>query len=67
MTETITVADIAETDTRPAGFWTSEDGQGSYDMTGDTLAQAKQTLLDSCADDEQRAAILAGRIQILAD
>jgi hypothetical protein len=65
MTETITVADITETDTRPAGWWTSEDGQGGYDMSGDTLAQAKRTLLDQCADDEQRAGILAGRIQVL--
>lgn len=66
MTATITASDIKADDTRPAGWWTSEDGQGSLDMTGATLAEAVATLLGQCADDEQRANILAGSIEVLS-
>ena len=62
----IAVADITDTDTRPAGWWTSADGQGQIDMTGTMLAEAKAELLAQCANDEQRAGILAGYLQVLA-
>lgn len=61
---TIRTSEITPTDTRAAGWWHSADGQDSIDMTGDTLAEALETLLEECADDEQRAAILAGSIEV---
>lgn len=58
----ILVANILDTDTRPAGWWT--DGQGHLDMRGDTLAEAKAELLAQCTSDDQRAQVLAGSIEV---
>jgi hypothetical protein len=66
-TDSITVRDITDTDTRPAGSWTSADGQGQMDMTGSTLAEARATLLGQCADDEQREGILAGSLEVVEE
>ena len=51
--------------------WISEDGQGSYDMTGGepasmTAAEALTELLSQCGEETQRDSILAGRF-ILAE
>lgn len=61
----IPVRDIADTDTRGAGWWISADGQGQMDMTGTSLAEARRQMIDQCADDEQREAILAGSLEVL--
>lgn len=62
---TILVADIASTDTRTAGYWTSADGQGSVSMHGATLAEARAELLTQRSTDGERERILAGRLDIL--
>jgi hypothetical protein len=64
---TIIVADILPADTRPAGWWRSEDGQGMIDMTGGSIAEAREELLSVCATDEQREEMLGGTIEVLAD
>ena len=67
MTAMILASDILPTDNRAAGWWVSADKQGSLDMTGATLAEAVADLLAQCATDTERAGILAGSIEILAD
>lgn len=67
MATTIIVRDILDTDTRPAGWWNSADGQGAIDMTGATLAEAKRELLGQCGTDAEGEEILAGRLQIISD
>lgn len=63
--DTIRCSDITDTDAREAGWWTSEDGQREIDMTGATLSEAVREMVDQCGSDEERAAILAGTIQIV--
>lgn len=67
MATTILVRDVLDTDTRPAGWWNSADGQGVIDMTGSTLAEAKRELLSQCGEDGDGEKILAGRLEILSD
>lgn len=43
--------------------WVSADGQGSYDMTGLTAADALRELLGQCGEGEQRDGILAGHFE----
>ena len=48
------------------GWWTSEDGAGSLDMTGATVAEAVAELTErACSNDADRAAILAGTFELL--
>ena len=63
---TILVSAILPTDTRWAGWWLSSDGEGEIDMTGLTLAEARDELLDQGGPVWQEG-ILAGSIQILED
>ena len=52
--------------TATVGWWTSEDGSGSLDMTGATVAEAVAELTErACSDDNDRAAIMAGTFEIL--
>jgi hypothetical protein len=47
------------------GWWTSADGSGQLDMTGLTVEQAIAELLEMvCSNDEDRAAIMAGTIEV---
>ncbi len=62
---TIPVRNVLDTDTRAAGFWTSADRQATIDMRGATLAEARKELLAQCATDEERAAMLAGSIEVM--
>ena len=52
-------------DARPAGWWTSEDGQGALDMRGATLGRALAELLGQCSGAAERAGILAGTLEVL--
>lgn len=60
--DTILTRDIEPTDTRSAHYWRSADGQSVLDMSGATLAEARAELLEQCGTDEQRDAMLRGRI-----
>jgi Asp/Glu/hydantoin racemase len=42
--------------------WTSEDGQADIEVSG-TEAEAREELLGQCANDVERAAILAGSFE----
>jgi len=48
----------------PAGWWVSQDKQGSYDMRGGTVASALVELLGQCVSGEQRDGILTGTISV---
>ena len=56
-------------DTSPnaiVGWWTSEDGSGSLDMTGATVAEAVAELTKrACSSDTDVAAIMSGTLEIL--
>lgn len=43
-------------------YWTSEDDSASIDMSGCSPEDALRMLLEQCADEEQRRAIMAGNI-----
>jgi hypothetical protein len=63
---TIRVSEIRPDDSRPAGWWESEDGRGLLDMTGLTLAQAAREMLGQCGTvDGARENFLSGSLQIL--
>ena len=66
---TVCVADLTDADRdRPAGWWMPadpRDGMG-FDMTGATVGDAVDELLSVVSADD-RPAILAGRIEIIAD
>lgn len=49
-------------DGRRYAHWISADGQGSISVAGLTHDEAMELLLSQCGTDEQRAAILAGRL-----
>lgn len=51
--------------TAAAGWWTSADGSGQLDMTGLTVEETVAELLKMvCSNDEDRAAIMAGTIEV---
>ena len=45
-----------------AGWWISADGW--YDMHGATVAEAVAELLAQCADDDDRAGVYAGTLEV---
>ena len=46
------------------GWWTSADGAGCLDMVGATVTEAVNELRAQCAGDNDRAAVLAGTIEV---
>ena len=50
----------AATSTAIVTYWIGEDGQGDFDMTGLTAAEAVTELLGQCGEESQRTAIMAG-------
>lgn len=59
-------ASAAAESTAIVTHWVSADGQGSYDMTGLTAADAIRELLGQCGEDHDRDDFLAGHF-LLAD
>jgi hypothetical protein len=59
------VADIKNNNDIMVGHWVSEDSQSSIDMTGMSAPMAFAELYTMCADDEQRANILAGSFEVV--
>jgi len=46
------------------GWWTSADGSGCLDMVGATVAEAVAEMLAQCADDDDRAGVYAGTLEV---
>jgi len=55
---------VASNPNAVVGWWTSVDGSGCLDMTGATVVQAVAELLAQCADDDERAAVYAGSLEV---